>query len=858
MESYSRAYPSLVKLHKLYEIEKLCQLLQEQDVVQRQRTLKKWNWHVRLKLLTPSAAVHDEVLTSRRAVFRILGMTAERGETWLHAAKLARASGNMQLASTAVMNAKQLSKTAQSRSLLVNAYVQNAKLFQSRGHLHQALQELEPIKELFAASKKRVPSSANDNDRNRHEEDHLIARGALLQVKWLQESGSWVQDRGSTRTMEIVKKYQNIIAFRPEWEQGYLALGQYYDFLLRKSDTDRSSSKDQFQQLKMRVESSKYLYQVLENYGRALKYGHKRIFHSLPRLLTLWFQTAEETVELEALITKTPRGSDAAATGLLQELRAHIKSVAALAVDLSATLPAYQWLTALPQLTSRLCHKSTQVQATLHRILVRILTTYTAHALWAILGVSKSSDQVRQKKARMVIEAVIRKNRFKSTQLQGANLLFDELIALCKSKVKSRTKSIPLPTKLKSIDLERLQLLMPILRTLTPALPPHNHTIEDDQRKIFTDFQITLVRFGSNVEVLPSKEKPKKLEAIGNDGSQMNFLCKMEVKGDMRKDCRIMEFNSVINRLLSSDTEGRRRKLNIRTFAVVLLTDKCALIEWVPNTAGLRKLITKVYTQKGHDSPCALTINVRAMFERLQNSYAHDIGKMVQKYRTNITPKFPRLFHEWFISSTADPMKWFEKRLMFSRSCAVWSILGHIVGLGDRHGENVMCDERTGECVHVDFDCLFDKGLTLGIPEVVPFRLSPNMVDALGVTSYEGVFRRVCEITLRVARSNKDALMSVLEAFVYDPLVEWTSKRRPNSRGRQIRKDMVGENGLEASHGRKIMLRIEKRLCGVYNTHELVQKLRRPQNKTKKRHSNAIGTTTEKSIELSIQGECDA
>ena len=44
MESYSRAYPSLVKLHKLYEIEKLCQLLQEQDVAQRQRTLKKWNW----------------------------------------------------------------------------------------------------------------------------------------------------------------------------------------------------------------------------------------------------------------------------------------------------------------------------------------------------------------------------------------------------------------------------------------------------------------------------------------------------------------------------------------------------------------------------------------------------------------------------------------------------------------------------------------------------------------------------------------------------------------------------------------------------------------------------------------------
>ena len=31
------------------------------------------------------------------------------------------------------------------------------------------------------------------------------------------------------------------------------------------------------------------------------------------------------------------------------------------------------------------------------------------------------------------------------------------------------------------------------------------------------------------------------------------------------------------------------------------------------------------------------------------------------------------------------------------------------MGLGDRHGENIMLDQTSGECVHVDFDCLFDK-----------------------------------------------------------------------------------------------------------------------------------------------------
>ena len=39
----------------------------------------------------------------------------------------------------------------------------------------------------------------------------------------------------------------------------------------------------------------------------------------------------------------------------------------------------------------------------------------------------------------------------------------------------------------------------------------------------------------------------------------------------------------------------------------------------------------------------------------------------------------------------------------------MWSSVGHVVGLGDRHGENILIHTDSGECVHVDFDCLFDK-----------------------------------------------------------------------------------------------------------------------------------------------------
>ena len=76
--------------------------------------------------------------------------------------------------------------------------------------------------------------------------------------------------------------------------------------------------------------------------------------------------------------------------------------------------------------------------------------------------------------------------------------------------------------------------------------------------------------------------------------------------------------------------------------------------------------------------------------------------------------------------------------------------------------------------MHVDFSCLFDKGLELETPEMVPFRCTQNIVDGLGAGGYEGVFMRASEITLGVLRNHREALMSVLETFVHDPLVEWS------------------------------------------------------------------------------------
>lgn len=111
-----------------------------------------------------------------------------------------------------------------------------------------------------------------------------------------------------------------------------------------------------------------------------------------------------------------------------------------------------------------------------------------------------------------------------------------------------------------------------------------------------------------------------------------------------------------------------------------------------------------------------------------------------------LLPRFPPVFHEWFLEVFPEPAAWYASRLAYARTTAVMSMVGYIVGLGDRHGENILFDGATGEAVHVDFNCLFNKGESFDTPEKVPFRLTQNMVDALGVTGVEGVFRRTCEV----------------------------------------------------------------------------------------------------------------
>ena len=56
------------------------------------------------------------------------------------------------------------------------------------------------------------------------------------------------------------------------------------------------------------------------------------------------------------------------------------------------------------------------------------------------------------------------------------------------------------------------------------------------------------------------------------------------------------------------------------------------------------------------------------------------------------------------------------------KSVATNSMIGYILGLGDRHVQNILVDKTTAELVHIDLGVAFEQGRILPTPETIPFR----------------------------------------------------------------------------------------------------------------------------------------
>eukprot|EP00850_Spirogloea_muscicola_P011604 SM000072S21238 [mRNA] locus=s72:583526:601430:+ [translate_table: standard] len=286
---------------------------------------------------------------------------------------------------------------------------------------------------------------------------------------------------------------------------------------------------------------------------------------------------------------------------------------------------------------------------------------------------------------------------------------------------------------------------------------------------------ITIAGFAPQLIVMTSKQRPRKCTIYGSDGLEYMFLLKGHE--DLRQDERVMQLFGLVNTLLANARHTAEKDLSIQRYAVIPLSPNSGLIGWVPNCDTLHQLIRDYReARKAMLSSAHIQVNVE---HRVMLNFAPDYEHLTLMAKVEV---FEHALENaagndlakvlWLKSRSSEV--WLDRRTSYTRSLAVMSMVGYLLGLGDRHPSNLMLDRHSGKVIHIDFGDCFEASMNREkFPEKVPFRLTRMLVKAMEVSGIEGTFRFTCEDVMQVLRTNKDSVMAMMEAFVHDPLINW-------------------------------------------------------------------------------------
>lgn len=751
-ESYTRAYQHLLKLHVLSDIAWLSSCRDGSSAAPQKMAPMIL---ARSATTAPTFVARQTVLSPLRVALVELNLMEDAMQVELEFIKLSRKHSVpivMEHPSTSFCHAPP--------ELQLRAQLEWGKLMYSRGFRDDALQHMMQL-------------------------GMQHPRARLLGARWATEAASelLVPKVAEAEFAEVKDKL-------PEDEAAWFYHASYLDQLLK----EQIAAKGRPSAAKGRSPGSasvcpfdmcKLVTFTVRGYLQALHRGNKRLQFILNRVLQLAWDCSELDLHKAEVIAEIDKQAQ--------------------------TMQPWMWYMVLPQLISRV--HNTDMRQLFTNLIMCVLCKYPHQAFWHIVQLMKSTNKEHSKLGMNMVQEVARQDNAAHRIMCTYHVVMQDLSNLATSNppdggsTMSLSKSFPklLGGGGSSRPGHSWKVLVPLQRQMTAAVPRMRSQKETQVSIDAFPEMLFSERCLDSLEVFRTKERPKKLVFLGNDGREYPFLVKAERRGDLRKDSRMMMFGTMVNQLLDQNPDARRRNLCLVTFNVVILQESCGLIEWVSKTRGMRHIIDDLWKRlrPGHQQTVR---EIKDIFDHSKDLH--------ETFTKQVLPRHPPVLHKWFMQCT-DPSVWLSKRLIFARSQALWCMLGYIVGLGDRHGENILLDTESGRMVHVDFDCLFGKGMLLERPETVPFRLTQNCVAAMGVTGIEGVFRRSCELCMGVLRdrSNKQTLLSVLHVYIADPLIEWTGRQH---------KDQRHEEEFGIQQARNTIGDVEKKLNGMLNVGAVV------------------------------------
>ncbi|XP_073836714.1 ATR serine/threonine kinase meiotic 41 [Musca autumnalis] len=793
--SYTHSYDEATRLHLLNEVEKNKNLLNKLNDNLKKVCLSEGsnelhnlkdnclqnlqeffsNWDARLVILEPSARIL-EVMCFRRNLLletqRILQQNFKNSQVrsqqdllnpinsiineqivklWLRSIQMNRESGCLQQAEISMMKAEPYKPAT--------LFLEKAKLLWQKGDQTNCFK-------LLQDNINALEGHCNgDIKRLEAPKRNIYAEAKFLQATFNAES----MNICSELNLQYFK--EALVANRTS-EKCLLHYAQYMEKIYESYNREQKECDS----------GCTLLVDIMLYYAKSLKYGHSHVYQSLPRILSIWLDftshLASQTAPDQQTSSSSSSSINATKMALFQNLAKKMNDMIMNCVNV---LPTSLFYTAFSQLLSRICHPSGDVFRNLCNIVIKLIEHFPHQSLWMLLPIIKSCHTTRIKRSRLILtDARLNKTSFQKL-LNDFNILAERLIELTNKDIPF-DRTYQLSTLVRQLpqlfaDPKFSNIMLPFEKYMQASFPITSQTATECLNATSVSVNPTpdvtmqaavpsypfpngvfICGISEEVVVLRSAAKPKKITIECSDGKAYNVMVKP--KDDLRKDFRLMEFNGLVKRYLHQDPQARHRHLRIRTYAAIPFNEECGLVEWLPNLNSFRGICTGIYRMRGLGIP-----------DRNIRQYALPKTDPIEKKRAvfqELLARNPPVFHEWFRQRFHSPHSWYQARSSYVKTTSVMSMVGYILGLGDRHGENILFDETNGDAVHVDFNCLFNQGESFAYPELVPFRLTHNMTFAMGPLGVEGLFRKCCEITLRLLKGESKTLMSVLRPFVYD------------------------------------------------------------------------------------------
>ncbi|TDL23875.1 atypical/PIKK/FRAP protein kinase [Rickenella mellea] len=801
-ESYGRTYNIMVRAQMLSELEEIIQFKQFADQPERQATMRK-TWMKRLQGCQPEVEVWQRILQVRTLVLNPEDDTV----MWIKFANLCRKSERMILADKTINSLltppNHVREHHQHTKAPPSVVYAQLKFMWANGARDDSLKFLRSFATSLARdlqTETAERSRANVSKQRLEELSKLLARCYYKQGEW---QSAVKENWDDANIKEILQAYYLATHYDSTWYKAWhtwaLANFDVVGFL-------ESQSHGQVDELPGQGLAT-HIVQAVQGFFRSIALRNVNALQDTLRLLTLWFkfgahddvshaiasgfssvdvdtwlevipqiiariQTPSKNIRRnidllmtdvgrhhpQALIyplTVASKSSSASRKNAALEIMDHMRAHSATIVE--QALLVSQELIRVAILWHELWHEGLEEASRLY------YTEKNPEGMIAALEplhdlLEAGPQTTRETSFAQVFGRDLREAReaCRRYRTYGDTTELDKAWDIYYGVFKKVEKQMP---QLTTLDLQYVSPELLKARNLELAVPGTYHS----GRPI-----VTINSFSSKLTVISSKQRPRRLSVKGSDGRDYEYCLKGHE--DLRQDERVMQLFSLVNTLLSIDTDSFKRRLHIQRYPVIPLAPNAGLIGWVQDSDTLHVLVRDYRESR----KILLNIEYRLMLQMAPDYENLTLLQKVEVFEYALDNTTGQdLYRVLWLKST-NSEHWLERRATYTRSLAVNSMVGHILGLGDRHPSNLLLERHTGKVVHIDFgDCFEVAMLREKFPEKVPFRLTRMLTHAMEVSGIQGSFKNTCEISMRVLRDNKESLMAVLEAFVYDPLINW-------------------------------------------------------------------------------------